>query len=131
MPDAYVLSAEDQRVLVELVRRERGRILNPNADPEPAYPNQTTDDLVVKTPSDGIPKRDGTTIFSELCDVYRENPTSTDGEKELIAITGYQLPIYNFDPIDDVGGDKFVVTSRTKAGTRYVLWEYCGDSVDT
>ena len=83
---------------------------------------RASDDLVVKTPSGGIAARSSTTVNSALCDVYRE--TGTGSTRTLTAVTSTQVRVFNFSNAA-VGGSRYVVTSCTRWGTRYVVVESC------
>jgi len=89
--------------------------------------DKTAEAVVVKTPSGGIEARDGTTVKSALCDLYREVDGSSN-TKTLTAImegaSPAQVRVWNFAN-EAVAGDAYVVTSRTKSGTRYVVVESC------
>jgi hypothetical protein len=87
-------------------------------------PERGSDDLVVKTPSGGIPARSGTTVYAETCQVYGCTGSPASKTATLAAITGYTLPVFNLSNAD-VGGDRYVVTSRLKSGHRYVVVESC------
>jgi hypothetical protein len=80
-------------------------------------------DLLVKTPSGGIPARSGTTVYSATCTVCILAETSTEGEREIIE-TDSELIVYNVYP-DAVTGSAYVPTGLLEDGTRYVNGEPC------
>jgi hypothetical protein len=94
---------------------------------DPLPRTETADDIVVKTPEGGIDARDGTTVYSAMCLLYREVDGSSNTKTlEPIEIdsTHQTIRVWNFSN-GAVAGDAFVATSRTKSGTRYVVVESC------
>jgi hypothetical protein len=92
--------------------------------PTPGEP----DDYIVMTPAAGIAARSGTTIYSAMCNVYRDKASATAGQRTLEAIVEggipWQILVYNLSNAA-VLGSRYVVTARTKTGTRYVVVESC------
>jgi hypothetical protein len=74
-------------------------------------------DIIVKTPADGIDARDGTTISSAICTRCIE-VDGTSNTKTLVD-TDEEMRIYNLD-LAAVAGEVYVTTSITLHGTRYV-----------
>jgi hypothetical protein len=74
------------------------------------------DKILVKTHPDGIPARDGTTIYSAICTRCVE--TSTAEEKTILE-TDEPLEVFNLDTAA-VSGDIFAQTGLTLHGTRCV-----------
>lgn len=85
-------------------------------------------DLIVKTPTGGIPARSGTTIYSAMCDLYIEIESGTAGQMTLTALApggvAQQVRVFNLSNAD-VGELRFVAVSLTQRGTRYVVLESC------
>ncbi len=75
-------------------------------------------DLIVKTPADGIDARDGDTIYSATCIKCVAVETATPGEKTLHE-TDEELIVCNYQD-GSVSGDAFVNTALSPNGTRYV-----------
>lgn len=87
------------------------------------------DDYVCYTPSAGIAAMSGTTVYNELCTVYRLTGTPADGYMTLEKITNgdgsdFQVRVHNISSAE-VNGDKYIVTARLKGGARYVVLEAC------
>jgi hypothetical protein len=80
-------------------------------------------DILVKTPSGGIPARSGTTIYGVECIVCAEAEGSAAGEK-LIIETSDRRMVYNIYP-ETVTEEVYVPTGLTWKGTRYVTGEPC------
>lgn len=91
--------------------------------PPGALPPAYGQSMIVKTPEDGIPARDGTTLHSATCIRCVAAETETPGEK-LLHETDEELRIYNVYP-DKVTGEVYVMTSLMIDGTRYVSGEPC------
>ncbi len=72
------------------------------------------DKLLVKTPSDGIPARAGTTIYSAICTRLVE--TSTAVEKTLKE-TDEEIEVFNSE-LTPVLGEIYIQTGLTLHGTR-------------
>ncbi len=72
--------------------------------------------ILVKTHSDGIDARDGTTIYSAMCTRCVE--TSTAEEKEILE-TDEEIEVFNLETAA-VAGDIYVQTGLTMSGTRCV-----------
>jgi hypothetical protein len=88
----------------------------------PVLLGRLDEDLVVKTPAAGIAARSTTTVNSALCDIYRETGTGTT--RTLTAVTSEQVRVFNFSNVA-ISGLRYVVTSVTRWGTRYVVLESC------
>jgi hypothetical protein len=125
-PVIQTVSVETIRELVariESLERRLGGGLRPGeADPSPS-----PEDLIVKTPEGGIAARSGTTISSELCDVYTLE-YSSDTEATLTAVTdgasAYQVRVWNVWS-EPIGSEVYVMTARMKSGYRYPVCEEC------
>ena len=79
-------------------------------------------DIIVLTPEDGIPARDGDTIYGAVCTIVGEEDVS-DTEKTLVD-SDDPILVFNIYP-DAVTGAVKVPTSLTWKGTRYVNGEPC------
>ena len=114
--------AEIRWAINELKKTHRGGLRDDRLPGE-----KTAEDIVVKTPEGGIDARDGTTVSSALCLLYKEVNGSSN-TKTLTPIevnsTHQTIRVWNFSN-EAVAGDSYVVTSRTKSGTRYVVVESC------
>jgi hypothetical protein len=106
----------------ELKKQQRGQLRD-----EGRTPDKSAEAIVVKTPAGGIPARSGTTVSSALCLLYKEVDAASN-TKTLTPIevnsTHQTIRVWNFSN-EAVAGDAFVVTGRTKSGTRYVEVESC------
>ncbi len=82
--------------------------------------------VIVKTPANGIPARDGTTIFSKTCIKCVAVENYMQGARTLHE-TGEELVVYNVDTAA-VSGDAFIKTALSPNGTRYAElsmgWEW-------
>lgn len=89
-------------------------------------PEDPGDDIVAKTPPEGIPSRNGLHLFHKMCEIYKE--TEVGAEKDLTPIYegGAHKKIKVFNIVNGpIGGGKIVGTSLTRSGTRYVNVESC------
>lgn len=95
----------------------------------------SSNDLVIMTPASGIAGRSGLTIYSELCDCYKEvdavvstGQTVTTKTLTPITIPGtgstWQQRIYNMSSTA-VEPSKIGVSSLTVFATRYIVLESC------
>jgi len=82
--------------------------------PVPQNPLSRGSKILVKTHVDGIPARDGTTIYSAICTRCVE--TSTAEEKTILE-TDEELEVFNLETAS-VGGGIYVQTGLTLHGTR-------------
>ena len=114
--------AEIRWAISELKKQQRGQLRD---DRQPG--DRTAEAIVVKTPAGGIAARSGTTVSSALCLLYKE-VDAAGNTKTLTPIevnsTHQTTRVWNFSN-EAVAGDAFVVTDRTKSGTRYVVVESC------
>lgn len=74
--------------------------------------------ILVKTPEDGIPARDDTTIYFALCKRCIQVYSGT--EREIVE-TDELLQVFNFKD-EDIAGDIYVPTAVTECQTRYVVF---------
>ena len=72
--------------------------------------------IIVKTPEDGIPARDGTTIYSAIC--KKCVPIGAADEKEITE-TDQELNVFN-PYLCAIAEGIYVITSLLGDGTRYV-----------
>ena len=106
------------------------RMVKGNLRDDEDEPTRAPDDVIVMTPEDGIPARDGVTCYGELCDTYRITDSDpSDDEITLEAIedgNGDPLQVKVFNLVDSaIAGEVYVVTSLLKSGHRYVVVEPC------
>ena len=114
--------AEMRWAIDQVKRMQRGNLRDDRVPMD-----KTAEDIVVKTPEGGIPARDGTTVSSALCLLYKE----VDGASNTKTLTPIEIDsthqtirVWNFSN-EAVAEEAYVVTARTKSGTRYVVVESC------
>lgn len=125
-PTIQTVSVEAVRELVSRIETLERR-LSEGLQPGEQDPLPSPEDYIVKTPAGGIAARSGTTVYSELCDVYTLE-YSSDTEATLTAVldgaSAYQVRVWN--PWNEVvSGATYVMTARTKSGHRYPVCEEC------
>lgn len=131
MPDGYVLSEKDLRIVRELYRKFSKMQHYSNAfgrPPEDAFDHEefhTTEVYAAHTPTGGIP---GLTILASSgegdlpgsadCTIFRMDERNTPGAMDSVA--GYTLTVYNFST-EPVEGETWVIIARDKYGKWVVI----------
>lgn len=118
---------EIQRAVADIHRLARGH-LQPTRGPG----DRTADGYFVRVPSGGIAARDGATLYSALCDLYKET-TGSGNTRILTAImqgsSQAQIRVWNIWA--RVIPEGYYPTDRTHSGTRYVIYDDAEESSES